>query len=77
MNPTPKPPRLNKWTALATVAVCAGCAGYFAATGEWALPRERVLELAMLALGAMGLHVRDLGMFNGALNAPPPGEIVE
>ncbi len=73
----PKPPKLNKISALAMVAVAAGAAGYFAATGDWLVPRERVLELAMLALGVFGLHVRDLGLFRKALHAPPPGEILE
>lgn len=73
----PKPPKLNKWSALALVAVCAGAAGYFFAAGEWIIPRERVLELAALAVAALGLHGRDLGLFRKALHAPPPGEILD
>lgn len=77
METNPKPPRLNKWGALCTLAVAAGCAGYFVASGEWLVPRDRVLELSFMALAAFGLHIRDLGLFRKALHAPPPSEILE
>lgn len=77
MEPTPKPPKLNKWSALAILAVAVGSAGYYVTAGEWLLQPEHVLELSFAALAVFGLHVRDVGLFRRALHSPPPQDVLE